>query len=161
MSGKPTAGEIARRVRRAGASRLDRRDIPGTGGVDLSPEAIAARRAAGGGGHTGAELIDRAGRVLDRANQLAKVASRGKSRRAQRASAAADQALLTAAKQIRTAERTPLDRGYLHALTIEQLQTVDAEVTKAMREDSAALAVDTHRRIREQKLRRMREAGRR
>lgn len=153
---KPTADEIERRVRRAGASRLDPRDR--SAAADLSSAAIAARRAAGGGGQTGSELIDLAGRVFDAAKRLAKQAQRAPvGRRRQKLSAKADEALMTAAKQIRVAERTPLATRYLHAVTLDQIQTIDAEIARAMTEDAGALAIDTHRRIADQRNRRRAE----
>jgi len=68
--------------------------------------------------------------------------------------------LRTAAAQIRLAQATPLDRGYLHALDLPRIQTIKEEVGRAFAEDSAALAVDTHRRILDQRQRIRAEAGR-
>lgn len=48
---------------------------------------------------------------------------------------------------------TPLDRPYLHALSLDRVQDAEAEVVAAFVKDSAALAVDTHRRIQDQRMR--------
>jgi hypothetical protein len=150
---RPDAAEIARRVAAAGRSKIDRRDLR-TGAVDLSPDAIAARRRAGGGGPTGRQLGETAARVFDQAQKLAKIAQRpGRPSRRRRASEQADAALRTAAMQIRLAQLTPLDRGYLHALDLERIQTIEQEVGRAFDRDAAALAVDTHRRINDQRTR--------
>ena len=149
---------IANAVRDAGRSRLDHRER--TAGVDLSADAIAARREAGGAGLTGRELAGRARDTFNRAKQLRTVANRRMGKRAVRAAEQADKALLTAAAQIRLAQLTPLDRGYLHALSLDKIQTVQAEVSRAFDQDAGALAVDTHRRIEDQKMRVRAEAGR-
>lgn len=144
--------DVAAAIHRAGRQSIDPRvhqAVP-----DLSTAAIAERRRQRE--ITGAELIDLADRVYHRAALLAKVASRSTSsrRRRDRASAAADQALVTAAVQIRLAELTPVTTSYLHAVSIDQIQTVKADVSRVAGEDMAALAVDTHRRIAAQKTRR-------
>jgi hypothetical protein len=149
--------EAARNVRRAAASRIDGRSTGGA--VDLSPDAIAARQRTGNGGMTGRQLIDTADVVFARAKRLAKAALRAPSgRRRAKLSRTADDALRSAAVQIRLAERTPLDRSYLHALDLAVVQTVKAEVGKAFDiDDGAALAVDTHRKIQDQRERARRE----
>lgn len=122
-------------------------------GADLSPAAIAARaeqRAKGGdsGGHTGFELIRISARVFDRAKQLRKVAQqRPPGARREKAERRADEALVTAATQIRIAGMTPLDRGYLHVLTVGQLEHAKRDAIAGYEQNPAALAVDTHRRI--------------
>lgn len=162
MSANLREAQIAEAIRAAGRTRLDARDTRTQAAVDLSAQAIAARHvadAAGDGDCTGRELVARAGRVFAEAQRLAKVASkRGPGRRGAKASRVADEALVTAACQIRLAALCPLNRPYLHALTIEQIQTVQAEVTAAARVDIAALAVDTHRKVRDQRNRLRAEA---
>lgn len=131
-------------------------------GADLSRDAIEARRLAKvktgrAGGWTGAELIDVAAATFREAKHLAKLANkRVRPARARRASDKADEALRQAATQIRLAERIPLDGGYLHHLTVRQIDRVKAEVGQAFDNDDAALAVDTHRRIQQQRARRKR-----
>ena len=144
-------------VRDAGRSKLDHRER--TAAVDLSTPAIAARREAGGAGLTGRELAGHARDTFNRAKQLRMVANRRMGKRAARAAEQADAALRTAAAQIRLAQLTPLDRGYLHALSLDKIQTVQAEVGRAFDQDAGALAVDTHRRIQDQKMRVRAEAG--
>lgn len=125
---------------------------------DLSGAAITKRREAQQDPQknpTGRELIARAARVFDAAQKLQKTANRRPpgARRTRRLNEQADEALRTAALQIRIAAMTPLERGYLHALSIERVQAAETEVVDAFVKDSAALAVDTHRRIRDQRLR--------
>lgn len=124
---------------------------------DLSPEAIRLRHEAEGEGKnaTGRQLAARAGRVLAQAEKLTRqlLQRPPNARRTKRMHAAADDALRTAAVQIRIAARVPLDRGYLHALDIRAIQDIEEEVARLFAADPAALAVDTHRRVREQKLR--------
>jgi hypothetical protein len=132
--------------------------------VDLSRGAIAARQAAKAktgldGGFTGAQLVAAADRVFNEAKRLRKVANGRSGRRAQRASDKADEALRTAATQIRAAQKTPLSRGYLHALALDEIQRLKTEVSRAFDEDPAALAVDTHRRIQDQRNRMRAEGG--
>lgn len=149
--------QIADAVANAGRSSVDPRETRLSGAADLSPAAIEARRktkdAGGGeGGPTGFELYQRARRVFDRAQQLQRTAERrppGKRRQA--ALRKAGDALVSAAAMIRLAQATPLDRPYLHALALDKVQTIEAEVHHAAGEDIAALAVDTHRRINDQK----------
>lgn len=126
--------------------------------VDLSPNAIAKRREAATDPEknpTGRELIARAARVFDAAQKLQKTASRRPpgARRTRRMSERADEALRSAALQIRVAAMTPLDRPYLHALPLDRVQAAEEEVVRAFANDPAALAVDTHRRIRDQRMR--------
>lgn len=144
------AAKIEEAVRAAGASRVDPRDTSHGGAVVLDRHVAAG---AAGDNLTGRELAGRARRVFDEAKRLRKVATRRLGPRAARASERADEALRTAAVQIRLAQATPLDRGYLHALDLERIQTIKAEVSRAFDADAAALAVDTHRRIRDQRLR--------
>lgn len=125
---------------------------------DLSPDAIRRRREAESDPQknpTGRELIARAGRVFEQAKKLQKIASRRPpgSRRSRRMSDDADEALRSAALQIRIAAMTPLDRGYLHAISLDRLQAAEDEVVAAFVKDPAALAVDTHRRLRDQRTR--------
>jgi hypothetical protein len=121
--------------------------------ADLSPDAIRARQVAGQktgthGGWTGRELVDVAAGVFDRAKRFAKLAQkRSRGSRADAASRNADQALVHAAIQIRVAQICPLDRPYLHALSLEQIQDVRDQVAKAFDKGAPELAVDTHRRI--------------
>lgn len=121
--------------------------------ADLSLEAIAARQRAGAktgthGGWTGAELVDVAAGVFDGAKRFAKLAARrDRKSRADAASKRADQALVAAAIQIRVAQLCPLDRPYLHALSLDRIQNVRDEVAKAFEAGAPELAVDTHRRI--------------
>lgn len=129
--------------------------------VDLSRDAIAARRRAAaklggdGAGHTGSELIDVSARVFDRAKQLQKAANaRPRGKRREKLDRKADEALLTAATQIRLAGMTPLDRGYLHVLTIKQIENARRQAIALYDRDPAALAVDTHRRIQIERRRR-------
>lgn len=150
MTLDPRAVEQA--VANAGRSSVDPRETQLGGPVDLSADAIAARAAAGGGGLTGRQLYQNARRVFERAQTLRK-------RRRPAALRKAGEALQTAAVQIRLAQMTPLDRGYLHALDLPRIQTVQAEVGRAFANDPAALAVDTHRRIRDQRLRIAAETG--
>lgn len=130
---------------------------------DLSPQAIKARLEAEGEGTnaTGRQLIFRAARVFKQAEKLTQLAlSRPPaSRRARRLHDQADDALRTAAVQIRIAAATPLERGYLHAMPINKLQDVEEEVARAFAHDPAALAVDTHRRIKQQRLRAAEQEG--
>jgi hypothetical protein len=138
---------------------------PTAGAVDLSRDAIAARRKAKAetqrdGGYNGSELIDVAARVFDEAKRLRKVGDRRAGRRAAAAYERADQALLTASVQIRLAQLTPLDRPYLHHLALDRIQKVKEEVQRAYHADAAVLAVDTHRRIQDQRNRRRAEGGR-
>jgi hypothetical protein len=125
--------------------------------VDLSKEAIAARQKAKArtqrdGGWTGRELTSIAADALQEANRLAKVTmSRPPGRRRDRASAKADQMLMQAAAQIRIAQLCPFDRGYLHALDLEQIQRVKDQVARAFQTDPGVLAVDTHRRVQDQR----------
>lgn len=126
--------------------------------TDLSPGAIAARERARrngrDGGYTGREMIQAAASVFDRAKQLRKVGDRRPpGKRRQRAHDKADEALATAAAQIRIAQAIPLDRAYLHAMTLDRIQEIRGEVAAAMGENPAALAVDTHRRIQGQRSR--------
>jgi hypothetical protein len=147
-----------RNVRAAGHSSVGPGDRLG-GAADLSRAASDLRRtlvAKGDpdGGATGKLLTERAIRVFDRAKLLQKTSDRAPAgRRRRRASDQADQALVTAAMQIRLAQATPLDRGYLHHHPLERIQEVRAEVTAIAARDLAALAVDTHRRIRDQRIR--------
>jgi hypothetical protein len=124
---------------------------------DLSAEAIRLRHEQEGEGKnaTGRQLTFRAARVLAQANKLQQTVQRRglQTRRGRRASEQADEALRTAAVQIRIAGRVPLDRGYLHALSVQQIQAIEEEVGRAFEADPAALAVDTHRRIRELRIR--------
>lgn len=144
--------KVERAVQAAGRTRVDHRDR--TGATDLSPAAIAARKQQPDGGATGRELVDRAARVFGEAKRLAKVATkRNPGPRREKASARADDALRTAATQIRIAQCCPLDRGYLHALDLERIQTIKAEVGEASLADPGALAIDTHRRIIDQRQR--------
>lgn len=147
---------IEESVRRAGASRLDPRDTA-TGGAVMLDRAVAAGDA--GDNLTGRELAGRAARVFDEAKRLRKVATRRQGPRATSAGVRADRALVTAATQIRLAQMTPLDRGYLHAVDLARIQVVKAEVTAAFERDAAALAVDTHRRIQDQRNRVRAEAS--
>lgn len=151
--------EIEDAVRRAGRTSVTRAGVVGQG-VDLSPAAAAARaraseRTGRDGGYTGRELIEQADLKLARANRLAKVAQRTTGHRKRRAKADrdSDELLLAAAVSIRLAELCPLSRPYLHALALPQIQTVKGEVTAAFQADPGALAVDTHRRINDQRTR--------
>lgn len=156
---KATAAEIERAVQRAGRSSVDPRD---GSAADLSPEAIEARRRADlkGGDATGLQLLERADLVFSQAKRLQRQASRASSRRRMgRLSEKADDALRTAATQIRIAQACPLNRGYLHALDLGKIQTIKAEVGKAFDDDPGALAVDTHRRIQDQRMRAKVERG--
>lgn len=126
--------------------------------ADLSKEAIAHReklRLQGGreGGFTGRELITVAGKIFAEAKRQARVAGQRSGKRAQRARAQADQALMTAAAQIRLAQICHLDRPYMHTISLEQIQQAKAEAEHAYQADPAALAVDTHRRIQAQRQR--------
>lgn len=126
--------------------------------IDFSPDAIAKRREAESDPQknpTGRELIARAARVFDAAQKLQKTANRRPpgARRTRRLNDQADEALRSAALQIRIAAMTPLDRPYLHALSLDRVQDAEAEVVAAFVKDSAALAVDTHRRIQDQRMR--------
>lgn len=141
---------IEEAVRAAGASHVDPRDTSRGGPVVLDRSVAGGRE---GRNLTGRELAARARRVFDEAKRLRKVATRRQGPRAASAAQRADDALRTAAVQIRIAQATPLDRGYLHALPLERIQTIKAEVSRAFDADAAALAVDTHRRIRDQRLR--------
>lgn len=157
-----TPADIDRAVQRVSRTRLDPRETRTQARVDLSPAAIAARQAAElrDGNLTGAQLIERAKRVYERSTQLAKTAlHRPPGRKREKASAKADEALVTAAVQVRIAELTPLDKPYLHALDLEQIQVVQAEVKRAAGVDIAALAVDTHRRLISQRNRIKAERG--
>lgn len=159
MRRKPTASEIAARagdpaaieqaVQAANRSSLDPRETRLSAVPDLSRSAIAERRT--NESFTGRQLIGRAASVFDEAKRLQKVALGRSGSRAQRASDKADDALRVAATQIRLAQLVPLDRGYLHALSLDRVQTVKAEVVRAFDTDPAALAVDTHRRIQDQR----------
>lgn len=125
---------------------------------DLSASAITKRREAESDDQknpTGRELIARAARVFDAAQKLQKTANHRPpgARRTRRMNEKADEALRTAALQIRVAAMTPLDRRYLHALSIESVQAAEDDVVRAFLFDPAALAVDTHRRIRDQRMR--------
>lgn len=152
MSANLRETQIAAAVRAAGRTRLKAGATRTNAAVDLSREAIAART--DGENVTGRQLVARAGSVLERANALAKQASSCDNRvMRRRLSDTADQALVTAAVQIRLAQLVPLDKPYLHALTLEQVQTVKAEVTTVAALNLAALAVDTHRRIADQRQR--------
>lgn len=127
--------------------------------ADLSPVAIAARAAAKAktgqdGGYTGQQLITVAAGVFDQANRARKQADRTPpGHRRQKLEALADEALRTAALQIRLAQLTPLDRGYLHALDLPRIQTAREDVGRIFAADPAALAVDVHRRIADQRQR--------
>jgi hypothetical protein len=132
-------------------------------GTDLSREAIAMRQGRAGR-LTGKELAEQAARVLEAANRAQRIAAkrRGGRREAAAQRRAAD-ALLTAAVQIRLAERVPVDRKPLHVLSFQQVQTIEAEVRAAVcddtREQWGALAVDTHRRVQAERLRARQEAS--
>jgi hypothetical protein len=136
-----------------------------TGGVDLSAKAIAARarareRTGSDGGYTARQLIERSDLVFARAKRLAKVAGRTPGRRGEKASAKADDALRTANLQLRIAQATPLDKGYLHHLSLERIQILTDEVVALFKEDEGAtLAVDTHRRLQDQRMRLKAEGG--
>lgn len=143
-----TPEEIEQAVAAAGRTRLDGRD---PAAADLSPAAIAARRT--GDSLTGLQLVYRAAAVLQEANRLRRVANARSGRRAASASGRADDALRTAAVQIRLAQLVPLARGYLHTLALDRVQTVKEEVGRAFDRDPGALAVDTHRRIQDQRAR--------
>lgn len=127
--------------------------------VDLSPEAVERRvasqkRGKGHAGSTGRQLIVAAGGVFDRANQLLKVSQkRPPGPRRNAAAQKAVQAMLTCSVQLRIAERTPLDKGYLHHLTVQQIQACEAEVHRLAAQDFAALAADAQRRLNDQRLR--------
>lgn len=151
---KATAAEIEAAVRRAGRSSVDPRERDAA--VDLSAPAIEARRRARaqGGDSTGRQLIDRADVTFSAAKRARRQADRaGAGRRATRLADRADEYLRNAAAQIRIAQACPLDRGYLHALDLAKVQRIKAEVSRAFEEDAAALAVDTHRRIQDQRMR--------
>jgi hypothetical protein len=121
----------------------------------LAAQREAKRKTGHDGGLTGTQLIDRAAQVFDVANRLQKQTQRTPAgRRRDQVNARADEALRTAAVQIRIAQATPLDRGYLHALDLPKIQQTKAEVGRAFDTDPAALAVDTHRRIQDQRNRR-------
>lgn len=131
---------------------------------ELTPAAIAARREARlktgrDGGYTGREMLDIAARNFNEANRQRKVATNRLGRRAEKAQAKADEWLRTAATQIRISQATPLDRPYLHALSLDRIQRIKGEVVAAFNKDSAELAVDTHRRIHDQRNRVRVEAG--
>lgn len=121
--------------------------------TDLSKEAILERRRTEArtgreGGPTGRELAATASQVFNRAKQLRKIAERRKpGRRRQTAERRADEALQTAATQIRIAIDCPPDRPYLHALSLKQIQEIKRYVIAYYNQDPAALAVDTHRMI--------------
>lgn len=129
--------------------------------IDLSPEAVARRqrsqrRGRGHGGATGRELTKTADEILQAALGLRKRAGTVDNR-VERAKLIrrAQEGVLTAATQIRIAQRCPVDGGYLHHLTLTQIQECEREARAVIREDRApywgALAVDTHRRIAEQR----------
>lgn len=124
---------------------------------ELTPAASAARaraRSATGrdGGWTGAELLDVASRVFRQARRLRKTAERRPpGQRRERLERAADEALVTAAVQVRLCERVPAGRPYLHALSLQQIQAAKDDAARAYETDPAALAVDTHRRINAQR----------
>lgn len=151
--------EIEQAVKRASRSSIDHRD-PTL--ADLSPEAIRARAEAKAqahmtgqpdGGWTGYQLVKKAAEFLDIANRNMRIARGRQGARRARAEHKADEALRAGATCIRLAGATPLATGYLHALTLDKIQTCKAEVGKAFDEDPGALAVDTHRRIQDQRAR--------
>lgn len=143
--------QVEAAVRRAGASRVDPRDTRSApAATDLSLDAIRTRQKSGGG-MTGWELVNTAAAVYREAQRLAKLATTRSGKRAERASSKADEALRTAAAQIRLAQACPLGRPYLHALDLAKIQTIKDEVGRAFMDDPAALAVDTHRRIQDQR----------
>lgn len=152
MSANLRETQIAAAVRAAGRTRLKPSGTRTNAAVDLSLEAIAART--DGENVTGRRLVALADEVMQHANKLAKRA-RGQDNLVQRRrlSDTADLALVTAAVQIRLAQLVPLDKPYLHALSLEQVQTVKGEVTTVAALNIAALAVDTLRRIAEQRQR--------
>lgn len=151
--------EIEEAVKRAGQSSIDHRD-PTL--ADLSPEAIRARAEIQAqahrtgqpdGGWTGDQLVKKAAEFLDIANRNMRIAKGRVGKRRARAESKADEALRAAAVCARLAGATPLQTGYLHALTLDKIQTCKAEVAKAFDQDAGALAVDTHRRIADQRAR--------
>lgn len=150
---------VRRNVARAGRSSIDHRER--TAAVDLSLDAIAARKTAGDRQRTGRQLVDIADAVFASAKRNARMANDAKRtpRRRRKLSEKADEALVHAAVQIRIAQACPLDRPYLHALSLDKIQTIKAEVVRAFDEDDAALAVDTHRRILDQRTRVRGEGG--
>ena len=130
--------------------------------VDLSLDAIQRRQAAqkrgqGHGGMTGRQLVASAGAHLKNANRQARIATGRTGARKAAAERKGKHALLTAAVQIRIAERVPADRGYLHHLTIQQIQKCEEEAQRLVAGDEwdrwASLAVDTHRRIQQERSR--------
>jgi hypothetical protein len=135
--------------------------------VDLSTEAIEARQHAKNatgrdGGYTGSELIDAADVVLKRAHRLQQQANarraRGKRTGARKLDDQADLAMVQAAVQIRIAARVPLDRPYLHVLSLDQIQDVRETVARIFNDQgSARLAVLTHTMIDDQRARRRAE----
>lgn len=146
---------IERAVQRASRTSLDHRD---SSGADLSAAGRAARLQAKAktgrdGGFTGRELIQAAAGNFKEAQRLAAVARRRRRRSSKSADRRSEELLLNAAAQIRIASVCPLDRPYLHALTLDRIQTAKAEVQRAADVDIAALAVDTHRRIQDQRQR--------
>lgn len=151
--------EIEDAVQRAGRSSIDPR-APSL--ADLSPEAIRARAEARAqahmtgqpdGGWTGYQLVQKAAEFLDVANRNMRIAKGRVGKRRARAERKADEALRAGAVCARLASATPLATGYLHALTLDKIQTCKAEVAKAFDQDAGALAVDTHRRIADQRAR--------
>lgn len=112
------------------------------------------------GGPNGRQCIYRARDQLDESQRLS-AAARKRHRKQRRAAARA--ALAGAAGAVRIAALTPLDEGYLHALTLQQLQAVRAEVEEAIGDGRPErwreLLLDTGRRVQAQ-LDRIREEGR-
>lgn len=130
--------------------------------IDLSLEAIQRRQAAerrgqGHGGLTGRQLVASAAARLKNANRKMRIAAGRSGARADRAVQQAKHEALNAAVQIRIAERVPADQGYLHHMTIQQIQACEAEARKIVADNDdeawAALAVDTHRRVQQERTR--------
>ena len=114
--------------------------------VDLSPEAVARRRRAGGAGKTGAELLANAGRLLDYGDRRMRAADKyGRwSVKGRRQVRAAREALVNAAGQILVAELTPNDRPYLHHLTNQTITALEHRMKHRVRTIDGACRGDRY-----------------
>jgi hypothetical protein len=127
-----------------------------SGGVDLGRESVAQRVEARrrGGAKTGRQLIEEAATILGRANEYADRWRRTRPGALRdRYDKLSEEALVTAAVKIRIAQATPLERSWAEHLDHAKVQTIKNEVAAAMGYDQGALALDTQRRVREQRIR--------
>jgi hypothetical protein len=142
---------------------LEAQGFPSRGAVDLSKDAIKARqtserRGNGPQGLTGRQMGQRARSVLEAAQRARRTGNkRPAGARRNAALKKSAEALVTAATQIRIAAATPLDKGFLHHLSINEIQDIEREVHRLAAggtdEAMALLAVDTHRRVEQEKVR--------